>query len=122
MADLNDSILDITKQLLSIEVDDTTFDLDIITHINSVFFTLNQLSVGPAGGFFIVDRNAKWTDYIGADQINAVKSYMALKVRLLFDPPATSYATDAMKRQTDEFEWRLNVHMEGVRHPDGITS
>lgn len=122
MPELNDSILDITKQLLGIESTDTAFDLDIITHINSVFFTLSQLSVGPSGGFSIFDSNAKWTDFIGADQINAVKSYMVLKVRLLFDPPATSFALDAMKKQAEEFEWRLNIHMEGVRHPNGITS
>ena len=114
MAELNDSILDVTKKLVGIEPEDTSFDLDIITHINSVFFTLQQLGVGPYTGFSIVDNTTSWSDFIGADQINAVKSYMGLRVRLLFDPPATSFAIEAMSRQAEQMEWRLNVHQEGV--------
>lgn len=114
MAELNDSILDVTKKLVGIEPEDTSFDLDIITHINSVFFTLQQLGVGPYTGFSIVDNTTSWSDFIGADQINAVKSYMGLRVRLLFDPPATSFAIEAMTRQAEQMEWRLNVHQEGV--------
>lgn len=110
-----DSILETTKKLLGLPAEYTEFDADIIAHINSVFFTLQQLGIGPGGGFFILDSSSKWDEFIGAESINAVKSYMYLKVRLLFDPPTTSFAIAAMEKQASEFEWRLNVHMEGRR-------
>lgn len=117
MAEPTDSILDTTKKLLGFESDYTAFDLDIITHINSVFFTLQDLGVGPEEGFTILDKTANWTDFIGTDQINAVKSYMFMRVRLMFDPPTTSFHLESLKKQAEEMEWRLNVRMEGVRYP-----
>lgn len=114
MAELTDSILDVTKKLIGIEPEYTDFDLDIITHINSVFFTLQQLGVGPDTGFFITDNTTEWSEFIGSDEINAVKSYMGLRVRLLFDPPATGPATEAMERQAGQMEWRLHIQQEGV--------
>jgi len=115
MAELNDSILDSTKKALGLDVEYDAFDPEIIMHINSIFFTLQQLGVGPSTGFMINDNAELWSEFIGADQINAVKSYMALKVRLIFDPPATSFVLEAMNKTATEFEWRLNAHMEGVR-------
>lgn len=112
-----DSILETTKKLVGLEPDYEEFDVEILTHINSVFFTLQQLGVGPVNGFSIDDDTAVWADFIVADQIQAVKSYMGLKVRLLFDPPTTSFTLDAMKNLALEFEWRLNVQQEGVRNP-----
>jgi hypothetical protein len=91
------------------------FDLDIITHINSAFSTLTQLGVGPAEGFMIEDATAVWSDFIGDDiQYNSVKSYVFLRVRLLFDPPATSYLIAAYEKQIQELEWRLSVLREGT--------
>lgn len=109
------SILDTTKKMLGFDWDYTVFDIDIITHINSVFFTLQQLGVGPETGYSISDNSDTWDDYVAGDNIQAVKSYMYLKVRMLFDPPANSFTQDAMKNAATEFEWRLNVHTEGVR-------
>ena len=107
------SILTSTKKVLGIDAAYVVCDLDIITHINSVFSTLTQLGIGPADGFMIEDDTADWTDFIGDDlQYNAVKTYVFLKVRMLFDPPQTSYLLDAMNHQIAEVEWRLNVHRE----------
>lgn len=117
MAELNNSILETTKKILGLESDYEAFDLDIIIHINSVFFELQQLGVGPEKGFVINDKTSKWDEFIGEESINAVKSLMALKVKLLFDPPATSFHLKAIEDQITKLEWRLNVHMEGVRHP-----
>lgn len=117
MAEVTDSILDTTKKLLGFDWDYTAFDTDITVHINSIFFTLQQLGVGPDTGFFIADNTATWSDFIGTDLINAVKTYMYLKVRLLFDPPATSFAIDAISKQAADLEWRLNVQQELIRHP-----
>lgn len=82
-------------------------------HINSVFMVLTQLGVGPAEGFAIEDETSVWTDFLpqGA-KLEAVKSYMFIKVKLIFDPPLSSAVMESYKRQLDEFEWRLNVAAE----------
>jgi len=113
-----DSILDTTKKALGLISEYTAFDTDILMHINSVFSTLAQLGIGPEEGFSIEDKDAVWADFLGEDKrLNSVKSYMYLRVRMLFDPPATSFVQDSMKKQIEEFEWRLNVHREGLAHP-----
>ena len=105
-----DSILTSIKKLLGITEDYTVFDNDIIMHINSVFMILNQLGVGPAEGFRIEDDSAVWSDYItDSDNLDAVKSYLHLKVKLLFDPPLSSSVMNAMNQSINELEWRLNV-------------
>lgn len=110
---MSNSILTSTKKVLGIEADYTAFDMDIIMHINSVFSTLNQLGIGPATGFMIEDEAALWPDFFGTDlRLNSVKTYVYLRVRMLFDPPGTSYLITAMKEQIQELEWRLNVHHE----------
>jgi hypothetical protein len=107
---MTDSILESTKKILGIDAGYTAFDLDIMTHINSVFFTLHQLGIGPAEGFMIEDAEAKWVDFLGTDpRYNAVKTYVYLRVRLLFDPPTTSYLITALTEQVKELEWRLTV-------------
>ena len=113
-----DSILDSTKKILGLDPEYDVFDVDIITHINTAFFTLNQLGVGPAEGFMIVDNTSPWSWFSeGRVNLNAVKTYVYLRVRLLFDPPQTSFAISAMEKQIQELEWRLNVHREGVTYP-----
>lgn len=112
-----DSILDSTKKALGLDPADTSFDPELIMHINTVFFTLNQLGVGPSTGGFVEDNTALWSEFEGTDDIRAVRSYMYLRVRLLFDPPSTSFAIESLKKQAEEMEWRLNVHTEGVKYP-----
>lgn len=112
---VDDSILNTTKKMLGFDPDYTAFDTDITIHINTVFFSLTQLGVGPQQGFSIIGPEETWTSFIGTDLIQAVKSYMYLRVRLLFDPPATSFAIDSMKTQAEKLEWMLNVQQEGVR-------
>lgn len=110
---MDESILNSTKKNLGVDASYTAFDLDIITHINSVFSTLAQLGVGPAEGFMIEDDSAVWGDFLGSDRnLNSVKTYMYLRVRLLFDPPTTSYHIQAIQEQVRELEWRLNVYRE----------
>lgn len=107
---MTDSILNTTKKLLGIAEENTEFDLDIILHINSVFTILTQLGVGPSKGFFITDGSATWSDFIPeGEMMEAVKSYMGCKVRMLFDPPTSSATTQALQNMCNELEWRLNV-------------
>lgn len=108
------SILTSIKKLLGVEEDYTHFDHDITIHINSAFFNLNQLGVGPIVGFRIEDKEAVWTDFVGERlDLESVKSYIYLKTRLVFDPPQTSFLIDAIKNQIQELEWRLNIQAEG---------
>lgn len=110
-----ESILTSIKKLLGIEAEYTHFDPDIIMHINSVFMVLNQLGVGPSEGFTIEDDTSTWQDFIpDLTKVEAVKSYMHLKVKLLFDPPLSSAVIESMNRMISEFEWRLNVAAEST--------
>lgn len=105
-----ESILTSIKKLLGISEEYEHFDADLIMHINSVFMILTQLGVGPSEGFRITDESEIWTDFVSEPaRIDLVKSYMYLKVKLLFDPPSSSAVIESMNRMINEFEWRLNV-------------
>jgi hypothetical protein len=107
------SILTSIKKLLGITAEYDHFDPDIIMHINSALMALNQLGVGPSDGFSIEDDTATWQDFIGdVKNIEAVKTYVYLKVRIVFDPPTSGVVTDSMKEQIRELEWRLNAEVE----------
>lgn len=107
-----ESILTSIKKLLGIEEDYTHFDEVIIIHINSVFMILTQLGVGPSNGFSIEDDSAVWSDFVTpGTNVEAVKSYMHHRVRLMFDPPNSS-VTESMNRIISELEWRLNVQVD----------
>lgn len=113
-----ESILNSTKKVLGLAEAYTHFDLDIVTFINSAFSSLNQLGVGPDGGFFITGADETWGQFVvPADQLNMVKAYLYLKVRVMFDPPTTSYLINSMDQQIKEHEWRLNTMRENVLHP-----
>ena len=112
------SILHSVKAPLGLAKEYDAFDPEIVMHINSVFSTLSQLGVGPAEGFSIEDDTSNWEDFLSDDsKLRSVRSYMYLKVRLLFDPPSTSFAIESMKKQAEEYEWRLNVAVEEKVHP-----
>lgn len=108
-----ESILNSVKKNLGIGEDYNYFDADIIMHVNSVFSILNQLGVGPTNGFSIEDEDAEWNAFMpNGSRLEFVKSYMYLKVKLLFDPPLSSGVIEAINRQISELEWRINVAAE----------
>ena len=112
---MNESILTSIKKILGITEDYEHFDADIIMHINSVFMILKQLGVGPTEGFSINDKTATWDEFVSDKQMEAVKSYVGMKVRLLFDPPLNSAVMECMNRMINELEWRLNAEAESTR-------
>lgn len=115
---VTDSILDDTKKVLNIPSESPVFDQDIILHVNSVFSTLKQLGVGPDDGFMISDNTATWASYIeGKNGLNMVKTYIYLRVRLIFDPPSTGFVTDSFKSQISELEWRLMTEADTFTYP-----
>jgi hypothetical protein len=108
------SILTSIKKLLGPTEEDTSFDVDITMHINSAFFRLNQLGVGPSEGFFITDKSKTWEEFLASRKdLEAVKSYVYQKVRLVFDPPQSAFLVEALKESIKEFEWTINVQAEG---------
>lgn len=110
---MEQSILTSTKKILNIPAELAVFDLDVMIHINSVFSFLHQLGVGPENGFQIEDATPVWSDFIGDDLgMNMVRSYVFLKVRMLFDPPTTSFLLTAMGDQIKEFEYRISALRE----------
>lgn len=105
-----ESILTSIKKLLGIEEEYEHFDPDLIMHINSVFMILNQMGVGPSEGFSIQDSESMWVDFIPAGaNLEAVKTYIHHKVKLMFDPPTSSSHIEALNRTIAELEWRLSV-------------
>lgn len=104
---MQESILTSIKKLLGITEDYQYFDTDIIMHINSVFMILMQLGIGPANGFSITGDSEVWSDFLSdATWFEGVKSYVYLKVKLIFDPPQSGTLLNAMEKQVSEFEWR----------------
>ena len=110
---MNDSILTSIKKMLGIAEDYEYFDTDLIIHINTVFMILKQLSVGPQEGFSITSKTSTWYEFIANDKrLEAVKSYIYMKVRLVFDPPQSSAVIECMNRMISELEFRINIEAE----------
>ena len=110
-----ESILTSIKKLLGIAEDDTNFDTDIIIDINTELAELAQIGVGPSEGFAIEDKTALWTDFIPAkSNLEFVKSYVHLNVKLVFDPPSSSAAIEAINRKIAKLEWRIQVEADTV--------
>jgi len=117
---MEQSILKSTKKILGIGDDDTSFDLDIITHINSAFSVIHDLGVGPEEGFVIEDDAAVWDDFLADDPVKMgkIKTSVWLRTRLLFDPPTSGFLLDSTKEQLREQEWRLVTDREATEWTD----
>lgn len=110
----NDSILTSIKKLLNIDEDYTDFDQDIIIHINSVLSNLTQMGIGVEQGLAISDKTATWSDFISdSKKVNQIRSYVYIKVRILFDPPQNSFTLEALKQEAKEMEYRLYTEYGG---------
>lgn len=110
---MSESILNSIKKMIGIDPDCVDFDTTIINHINSAFMTLNQLGVGPVNGYRIKNNSNEWKEYIKeTDDIDAVKDYIYLKVKMIFDPPINGSIIESYKENIKELEWRLMVKSE----------
>ena len=110
-----ESILTSIKQMLGIEEIATNFDAEIIMYINSVFFTLNQLGVGPAVCYVLSSKDQVWNEFLeGRVDLEAVKTYVYIKTRVIFDPPTSSYILDSLERLAIQHEWRLLTQVDPI--------
>lgn len=108
-----DSILDSMKKLLGISNDYNHFDQDIIIHINTAFMSLRQIGVGPKEGFAIHGSEETWGDFLpDMKTLESVRTYLYLKVRLIFDPPTNSAVVEIFNKNINEIEWRLNSEVD----------
>lgn len=111
---MQDSILTSTKKRLGLTEENEQFDEDVIMDINTVLGILTQMGVGPQTGFFITDKKSKWEDFLSDDAslLQMVKTYVYLRVKLLFDTSSTpSSVIEAMNRQYQELEWRIHDYI-----------
>lgn len=109
----DDSILGTIKTMLGLTSDVEAFDQELITHINSVFTILNQLDIGPDAGFMIYGYDEVWGNFVEDVTLTTmVREFIYLKVRMIFDPPASSVVSDAFNQRIAELEWRMNIQAE----------
>ena len=107
---MTDNIFGSVKKVVGLLGDDGSFDEDILLHINSVVSTLRQLGLSIPADFYVRDDVQTWRDLLGEFRdLDLVKSYMAMKVRLMFDPPSSSFGLASMTEMVKELEWRINV-------------
>jgi hypothetical protein len=107
------SILNDVKTMLGVNLSDYNFDSDIITHINMSLGIINQLGVGPSDGLVVADYTTLWSALLSSGPtLSLIKTYVYLKVRLVFDPPTTSYLIEAKERQFKELEYRISINRE----------
>ena len=113
---VSESILLSVKKMLGLDKDYDVFDPELIIHINTVFGTLHQLGVGPEDQFRITGDSETWSEFdTEGEQVDEVKTYVYLRVRLLFDPPSSSFVLSSFKEQLQELEWRLNVKADEIK-------
>ena len=121
-----DSILVTVKKLLGIAYDYDVFDMDLVMYINAALAAAQQLGVGRMG-FAIYGEEETWNDFLGEysdlriPNLEMIRSYIVMKVRLMWDPPSSSTVVDCLNKAIAEFEWRMNVAVEtnvfGGRNP-----
>lgn len=113
---INESILNSIKKLLNIPIEEKAFDADIIIHINSVISSLLQIGIGPKDGYRISDENDLWEDYIPEESnIDYIKTYIYLRVKMIFDPPLNSSVLQSLNETIRELEWRLHINYESTK-------
>lgn len=116
----SDSILNTIKKMLGVDADYTAYDVDIIVNINSSLATLSQLGAGPSGGFQIDSKDDEWSDYF-TDIIERSSSitFVYLKAKIVFDPPASSTVLEAYQRSIDELSWRIRENASNNSGEEG---
>lgn len=106
---MENSILVSVRQKLGPSGSYDVFDPQLIDFINLAFSRLYQLGIGPDEPFSIEDDTAVWSDFIPEGELEDVRTYVYLRVRMLFDPPQNSSVMNSYQEQIKELEWELNA-------------
>lgn len=103
------TILEDTKKALGIMPNYDAFDDQLLMHINTCRMDLVQLG---AKCDVSIDRATRWDAFAEIDDEAAIKSYIAMKVRLIFDPPANSFVVTSYQKLIEEAAWRIVYHTD----------
>lgn len=111
---MEESIFDSIKALLGPDASYEVFDQDILIHINTALAVLTQLGLGPSEGFMVTGPDETWSDFLGTNDktLNMARTYVYMKVKMVFDPPVNSSVLSAYQEACKEYEWRLNVAVD----------
>lgn len=104
-------ILEDIKRMLGIAPSTTEFDMDIVSAINSAFFTLYQLGIGLHEPF-AVEEDTDWSELDTTVPKQVLRDYIYLKVKTVFDPPSSSFVAEAIRDRISELEFRLNIQAD----------
>ena len=104
------TILEDTKKAIGIMPGYDAFDDQILMHINTARMDLAQL--GTKCGVTI-EKDTGWQVFDEIADEAAIKSYIAMKVKLIFDPPSNSFLVSAYQKLIEEAAWRLVYQTEG---------
>lgn len=115
---MENAIFSEIKKMIGFEDDYEAFDTDLLIHINSAISVLTQLGVGPKEGF-IATQDSTWIDFLGISEkiehYSMAKEFIYLKVKTVFDPPASSSVHQSYERVIKELEWRINVSVDPIK-------
>ena len=103
------SILTTVKKMMGIPEDVEDFDPDVIVLINTVFSEVNQMGIGPTKCYKISSKDDKWEDFDKRLDMEMFKTYIFMKTRMLFDPPANTQLTESYKATITELEYRIHT-------------
>ena len=107
------SILNTIKKMLGLDAEYNAFDTDIIDFIKNALMTLHQYGATPKEGFAITGANETWSQCLPSDKmLEGAKTFIFLKVKMVFDPPQSSYVLNAYKEQATELEYRIKEQLE----------
>ena len=117
---MDESILTSVKLALGITEEYDAFDQQLILYINTALATLNQTGVGTEG-FQIKDATATWSEFLGENMVTLEysKTYVITKVHIMFDPPQSSAALQALKELAAEYEWRGYIQCDHLEQDEG---
>jgi len=120
MSDVSESIMLSTKKKNNVAADYVAFDDDFVSYINAALSELNQLGVGPEEGLQIEDSSTTWDEFYDDPRLNGIQAFVGLRVRLLFDPPPTSFAIQMMENQLIEMGWRLLAAQTDIEKEEAV--
>lgn len=122
---MNESVLVTIRRMLTgiLYSGETAFDDELINHINMVMAILHRLGVGPKEGFRITSENEMWSDFLQTDEmLSEIQSYVYMKVKMIFDPPASSSASKAFESYIQELEWTIDNAVNYKKVEEAIPS
>lgn len=105
------TVLEDVRKVIGGDMIDPHFDQELCMHINSVLVGLRQ--IGVKTGTNIVNDETLWSELVpNIIDVESIKTWLGLKVRLIFDPPTSSYVSSAIEENLRELEFRIQLEVD----------